>query len=139
LQLFTLLAIVVGTAISNALKPEKFVESAIGGIIDNRVDAGFVKGGKPNEQQELQQVIGRSMIAAQQSIIKDCLKSGVFETDRGWLTNLRFQLAIVWGSKIRILVMSTALCGNNILGSYFSQYKPFCYLSLSDQRIYIVD
>jgi hypothetical protein len=90
------LATVVGTAIGNALKPEAFVASAIGGIIGNRLDAGFVKGfngliglvkgGNPNEQQELQQAISRSVIAAQQGLVKDCLKSaGLSEADRRWL------------------------------------------------------
>lgn len=64
---FTLLATVVGTAISTALKPDTVIGSAIGGIIGNRVDAGFVKGfnglirlvqgGSPNDQQELQRAI----------------------------------------------------------------------------------
>jgi hypothetical protein len=96
LELLTLLAAVVGTAISNALKPDTVIGSAIGGIIGNRVDAGFVKGfnglirlvqgGSPNDQQELQRSIGRSMIAAQQSIVKDCLRSaGLSEADRWWL------------------------------------------------------
>jgi hypothetical protein len=40
---FTLLAAVVGTAISTALKPEKFAEIAIGGILGNRVDANTVR------------------------------------------------------------------------------------------------
>jgi energy-coupling factor transporter ATP-binding protein EcfA2 len=86
----------VGTAIGNALKPDAFVASAIGGIVGNRVDAGFVKGfngliglvkgGNPNEQQELQQAIGRSVIAAQQGMVKDCLKSAeLSEVDRQWL------------------------------------------------------
>jgi hypothetical protein len=100
---FTLLAAVVGTAISTALKPEKFAEIAIGGILGNRVDAGFVKGfnglirlvqgGSPNDQQELQRAIGRSMIAAQQSIVKDCLGSaGLSQVDRGWLQERRREL-----------------------------------------------
>jgi energy-coupling factor transporter ATP-binding protein EcfA2 len=93
----------VGTAISTALKPEKFAEIAIGGILGNRVDAGFVKGfnglirlvqgGSPNDQQELQRAIGRSMIAAQQSIVKDCLGSaGLSEVDRRWLQERRREL-----------------------------------------------
>jgi hypothetical protein len=100
---FTLLAAVVGTAISTALKPEKFAEIAIGGILGNRVDAGFVKGfnglirlvqgGSPNDQQELQRAIGRSMIAAQQSIVKDCLGSArLSQVDRGWLQERRGEL-----------------------------------------------
>jgi hypothetical protein len=92
------LATVVGTAIGNALKPDAFVASAIGGIVGNRVDAGFVKGfngliglvkgGMPNEQQELQQAIGRSMITVQQSVIEDCLNSGMSEADQRWLKDL---------------------------------------------------
>jgi hypothetical protein len=67
LELLTLLAAVVGTAISNALKPDTVIGSAIGGIIGNRVDAGFVKGfnglirlvqgGSPNDQQELSRIV----------------------------------------------------------------------------------
>jgi hypothetical protein len=103
LELLTLLAAVVGTAISNALKPDTVIGSAIGGILGNRVDAGFVKGfnglirlvqgGSPNDQQELQRAIGRSIIAAQQSIIKDCSRSaGLSAVDRGWLQERRQEL-----------------------------------------------
>ena len=97
----TLLATVVGTAISTALKPDTVIGSAIGGILGNRLDAGFVKGfngvirlvqgGSPNDQQKLQRAISRSMIAAQQGIVKDCLRSaGLSGADRGWLAGLRF-------------------------------------------------
>ncbi len=97
------LATVIGAAVSNALKPDAFIGSAIGGIIGNRVDASFVKGfngliglvqgGNTNTQQELQQAIGRSMIAAQQSMIKECLKSqGLSEADRWWLQQRRQEL-----------------------------------------------
>jgi energy-coupling factor transporter ATP-binding protein EcfA2 len=103
LEPLTLLAAVVGTAISTALKPEAVIGSAIGGIIGNRVDAGFVKGfngliklvqgGSPNDRQELQGAIGRSMIAAQQGIVKDCLGSaGLSDADRGWLQARRREL-----------------------------------------------
>jgi hypothetical protein len=51
-----------------------------------------VQGGNPNTHQELQQAISRSIIAAQQSVIKDCLKSGVSEADRGWLQDRRREL-----------------------------------------------
>jgi energy-coupling factor transporter ATP-binding protein EcfA2 len=103
------LTAVVGTAI-NALKPESLISSAIGGIIGNRVDAGFVKavigfvkGGTPNDQQKLQQAIGRSMITAQQSIIKECLKSQLSEIDRRWLKNQQQEL------KMRLVELENSL------------------------------
>jgi energy-coupling factor transporter ATP-binding protein EcfA2 len=103
LELVTLfLATVIGTAVSKALEPGAVVSSAIGGIVGNRIDAGFVKGfngfigwvqgENPNAHQELQQAISRSIIAAQQSVIRDCLKSGVSEADRGWLQKRRREL-----------------------------------------------
>jgi energy-coupling factor transporter ATP-binding protein EcfA2 len=117
----------VGTAISTALKPEKFAEIAIGGILGNRVDAGFVKGfnglirlvqgGSPNDQQELQRAIGRSMIAAQQSIVKDCLRSaGLSEADRGWLQERRRELDLDLKELVnlpqeRVLIASGAIDG----------------------------
>jgi hypothetical protein len=100
LELVTLfLATVIGTAVSKALEPGAVVSNAIGGIIGNRVDAGFVKavigfvkGGTPNDQKKLQQAISRSMIAAQQSIIKECLKSQLSEIDRIWLKEQQQEL-----------------------------------------------
>jgi energy-coupling factor transporter ATP-binding protein EcfA2 len=124
---FTILAAVVGTAISTALKPEAVIGSAIGGILGNRVDAGFVKGfnglirlvqgGSPNDQQELQRAIGRSMIAAQQSIVKDCLRSaGLSEADRGWLLERRRELDLDLKELVnlpqeRVLIASGAIEG----------------------------
>jgi hypothetical protein len=74
------LATVMGTAVSNALKPEAVIGSAIGGIIGNRVDAGFLKGfngaigllkgGDRDTRRELQLAIRRSIIMAQEELIQ---------------------------------------------------------------------